>query len=67
MEAELDGIIIDLKSDKVRIRGKAFTKFHSLLLARLSELQATIEGHDVLSWSLFFTSAHQGTSFKMFY
>lgn len=63
MEAELDGIIIDLKSNKLRIRGKAFTKFNQLLLTKLDELQATIEEHEVLSWSSFFTSAHQGTYF----
>lgn len=60
MEAELDSIVIDLKSDKLRVRGKAFAKFHQLLLTKLDDLQAIIENHDILTWSSLFTSAHHG-------
>lgn len=60
MEVELDTIIIELKSDKQRVRGKAFTRFNQLLLTKLEILQSLIENHEILSWSSLFNSTNQG-------
>lgn len=60
MESELDQIIIDLKSDKQRLRVKAFTRFNQLLMTKLEDLQSVIEDHETLSWPKLFKSVHEG-------
>lgn len=64
MENELDQLIIELKSDKAKIRSKAFAKFYQLLNSKIDILQQLLENpeepYGAFSWRSFFISVHEG-------
>lgn len=57
---EIDKLLVELASDKVQERQKAFGKLGDILNGRLSELQNLIEQNEDVSWGNLFKSAHKG-------
>jgi hypothetical protein len=60
MENELDALLIELKSDKQRVRSKAFTRFYNLITTRLDEISLIIENNETFGWRQFYLAAHEG-------
>lgn len=57
----IDNTLMEMRSDKVALRLKAFNKFYDLLQSRHSEIQQLAKRDEDFSWEEIFRSAHQGT------
>lgn len=57
----IDNTLMEMRSDKVAMRLKAFNKFYDLLQSRSAEVQQLAKRDDDFSWEDIFRSAHQGT------
>lgn len=60
MLSELDNLRHELRTEKVQIRQKAFTKLYEILNSRLPELQRALENNDDITWESLFRAAHKG-------
>lgn len=63
-EEDAEKLRIELKSDKVAIRNKAFVKLYTLLTTKLQELRDIFTQYDDEDFSMdaMFFSAHEGNS-----
>jgi hypothetical protein len=57
----IDNTLVEMRSEKVALRLKAFNKFYDLLQSRQSEIQQLAKRDEDFSWEEIFRSAHQGT------
>jgi hypothetical protein len=57
---EIDNLQIELGSDKLTTRSKAFNKLNDILNGRFEELQKVFANNEDLSWESLFTAAHRG-------
>jgi hypothetical protein len=60
MERELDSLILELKSDKLNSRKKAFTRLDAILNSREAELKKIAEESKYLSFLDFYKNAFSG-------
>lgn len=60
MFSEIDNLVIELKTDKVAIRRKAFNSLYEILNSRLPSLQKFLNEDEDYSWGKLFKVAHQG-------
>ena len=56
----IDNLSLELRSDKITLRTKAFNKFYDLLCTRHSEIQNLAQRDKDFSWEEIFKSAHIG-------
>lgn len=57
----IENILVEMRSDKVAMRLKAFNKFYDMLQSRQSEIQQLAKRDEDFSWTEIFRSAHNGT------
>jgi hypothetical protein len=57
----IDNTLVEMRSEKVALRLKAFNKFYDLLQSRHTEIQELAKRDEDFSWEEIFKSAHQGT------
>lgn len=58
---ELEALLRDLRTDKVALRQKAFSKLSSLCSSHRKSLNKIFEGNEYLSYDRLFEFAHEGS------
>lgn len=60
IDTDITSICIEMRTDKVTLRMKAFNKMDTMLNSRLQEMNKAISESEDLSWENIFVSAHTG-------